>query len=201
MRNEVRELLTIKNLCSIFALCGIFSIVLGVSTFILTPAGITYEAFPATNILWLIFGLALVQIFVPVTKLRFSTAGIIAVVLLIIFGLATSLAANEIIPRSVKILEILFQDLVIASTLTLVGAHLSKQNVRLSFSILFLMLHIPVFFIHPLTYALTIVLGAFLIGYVSITWFTQNDHDIATIILPHIFFYLVFGTAFSVIFW
>ncbi len=184
-------------------LFALFALILGVSTFVFTPVGLTYAANPIINIIWLIFGFVLVEKFTPLStkSVTFSKYGIIAVVSLILIGLASSMPSANLIARSVKIVEIIFQDLVIAVMLVTLLKQLSDKKVQIWLSISFAALHVPLFITEPTLRAGIIVLGALVISYVSIRWFAQKGHDITAILVPHILFYLVFGTALSIIFW
>ncbi len=191
---------TLKTVALLFAL---FALILGVSSFVFTPVGLTYEANPIINIIWLIFGFILVEKFTPLStkSVTFSKYGIIVVICLILAGLASSMPSANLIARSVKIIEIIFQDLVIAVMLVTLLKQLSDKKVQIWLSISFAALHVPLFITEQTLRAGIIVLGALLISYVSIKWFAQKGHDITAILVPHILFYLVFGTAFSIIFW
>ncbi len=191
---------TLKTVALLFAL---FALILGVSSFVFTPIGLTYEANPIINIIWLIFGFILVEKFTPLStkSVTFSKYGIIVVICLILAGLASSMPSANLIARSVKIIEIIFQDLVIAVMLVTLLKQLSDRKVQIWLSVSFAALHVPLFITEPTLRAGVIVLGALSISYVSIKWFTQKGHDITAILVPHILFYLVFGTALSIIFW
>lgn len=184
-------------------LLGMFSLILGVSALVLYPAGITYLTAPVIHFIWLIFGIILVEKFAPVptADISFSNYGRIIVAILFIFGLAASLQSGEVIARAVKIIEIIFQDLVIAALLTNVLKERSGRTTKIWLSVVFALLHTPLFFTQSFTNASAIVVGALFISYISISWFVQKKHDITAILVPHILFYLVFGTAFSLVFW
>ncbi len=191
---------TLKTIGLLFFL---FIVVLGIPSFILFPLGLTYQTSPAIHFAWLIFGFVLVERLttLSVKSVTFSKIGIVAVTSLMLVGLATSMPSANLIARSVKIIEIIFQDLVIAVTLVTLLKQLSDRKVQIWLSVSFALLHVPLFFTETAVNAGVIVLGALAVSFVSIAWFSKKGHDITAILLPHILFYLVFGTALSIVFW
>ncbi len=202
----MRFLLTTWNrehVVRVISLLVVFSVVLGVSSLILFPRGITYQSHPVVHIFWLIFGIALVELFAAksVSEIKISKLGAAATIALIILGLISAMPNGDLIARSVKLSEILFQDLVIAATLVVAGHHLTQRRTQLALALLFATLHVPLFFVVPFPRAITTVLGALFISLGSIAWFVRTKKDVSAIMLPHILFYILFGTALSVIFW
>jgi hypothetical protein len=188
---------------TVITLLGIFIVILGVDSFVLYPAGITYSTYPLIHFFWLVFGMTIVEKFAPLPtkEIKLSKAGGIVIVALIILGLATSVQNGELISRSVKIVEILFQDLVIATILATIGERLLQTSTRVRASIVFALLHVPLFFTEPWPHVTAVVGGALLISFISTTWFAKTKQDISTIVILHLAFYLVFGTALTIVFW
>lgn len=191
---------TFKKVAGLFLL---FGGVLGVSSLVFVPQGVTYETDPLIHTIWLLFGIIIVGRVAArlVNEIHFSTKSIFVVLAVIILGLASSVTEGHLVARAVKILEIIFQDLVIATTLVTLGKHLSNQTTERLLSIGFALMHVPLFFVEPFTHVLAIVVGALCISYVSIVLFLKNNKDIGMIIIPHVAFYLLFGTALSIVFW
>ncbi len=136
-----------------------------------------------------------------VSEIHFSTKSMYAVVAVILIGLISSVGEGHLVARSVKILEIIFQDLVIAATLVTLGRYLSNQTTERLLSIGFALMHALLFFVELFEHVIAIVLEALVISYISIVLFLKNNKDIGMIIIPHVAFYLFFGTALSVVFW
>jgi hypothetical protein len=60
---------------------------------------------------------------------------------------------------------------------------------------------VPLFFTEPWPHVTAVVGGALLISFISTTWFAKTKQDISTIVILHLAFYLVFGTALTIVFW
>lgn len=194
---------TRKEFWDIALLFAVFSIILGVITFVLVPQGLSYAKYPLLHFSLFIFGMALAHSFTPtaISKVHMSKPGIIVIVTLILIGLLSIWPSGIFIERSIKLVEILFQDFIIASTLSIIGTRLSSTPIRLSLAFAFAALHLPLFVTQPFTHALSVLCAAFIVGYIGTTIFQKTKQDISGIIILHLSFYILFGSMLSLVLW
>jgi hypothetical protein len=192
-----------KEFKEIMVLFGVFALVLGFITLVLYPQGITYGKYPLLYFPIFIFSMVLVYECAPetVSRVRISNTGAVVTTVLVVAGLVSVWPSGAFVERSIKLIEILFQDLVIAAVLGVIGHRLANTKIRLALAIAFTVLHIPLFFVATLSYSLTVVVAAFLVSYIGTLWFEKTNQNIATIMIMHLSFYIIFGSILSVIVW
>jgi hypothetical protein len=104
-----------------------------------------------------------------------------------------ALPEGDPMTRSIKIVEILFQDLIIAGVLVSLIPVLGKLKERLLLATAFAALHVPLIGIISMWQAFIISVASFLVAFIVSKWFVQSKYDMVTIIVPHLVFYLLFG--------
>ena len=188
------------ELWRIVALFGVFALVLGFVTFILYPQGITYGAYPLLYFPLFVFGMMLAYACAPgaVESVRISRSGMIVVIVLVLAGLVSVWQTGAFIERAIKLMEILFQDFVIAAALGVIGDRLAERKVRIGLSVAFAAMHLPLFVTASYTYAISVVIAALVVTYVATTWFVKTKRDIATVAMLHLAFYIIFGSVLSI---
>jgi hypothetical protein len=135
--------------------------------------------------------------FLPGDTLLFAS-GIFALqglfpISLLITSLVLALPEGDPMTRSIKIVEILFQDLIIAGVLVSLIPVLGKLKERLLLATAFAALHVPLIGIISMWQAFIISVASFLVAFIVSKWFVQSKYDMVTIIVPHLVFYLLFG--------
>ncbi len=191
MRHVSRE-----NLITVLALSIIFSLILGVSTFWFAPTGLTYSKASFINFAWLVFGLGLARFFARDTleSIHLSKIGSLLIICVSITAVILAFFAGDPMTRAIKLLEILFQDLVIAGVLVSLFPVLEKTKERLVLAFSFAAIHLPLIAVAPLAHAGVVVIASYIVAYLTPHWFVQSKRDMAFIIVPHIVFYLLFGS-------
>lgn len=192
-----------KTLETVFALFAVFSVILGVSSLMLYPAGLTYSTAPVINFTWLVFGLALVRFFTrdTVSSIQLSKKGAFAVILVFLASLFLAVPDGDPVARSIKLVEIIFQDLVIGGVLVALLPVIEKKRERIALALAFAAIHTPLFSIAPSVHALVVTGASFVVASFVPVWFKQTNRDMAAIIVPHVLFYLLFGNFLTGVSW